>query len=202
MTSVERKQKKGRILMGIGVLLILAALFLAGHNILQTRKAAEASKKVLTQMESMGIGDYEGNPDAYEQYPDLDMPTIVIDDASYIGILEIPVLDLRLPVMESWSYEQLETAPCRYDGSAYQGDLIIAGHNYDTHFGKLKLLGAGDAVVFTDVDGNTFNYQVAESEIVDENGTVQMYAGDWELTLFTCTYDGGERVTVRCIENQ
>ena len=45
--------------------------------------------------------------------------------------------------MESWSYPKLKVAPCRYRGSAYLDDLIIAAHNYDRHFGRINTLLPG-----------------------------------------------------------
>ena len=51
---------------------------------------------------------------------------------------------------------------------------------------------------FRDLDGNVWTYTVAGTEIIDGNDVERMEAGDWDLTLFTCTYGGQERFTVRC----
>ena len=128
------------------------------------------------------------------------MPTETIQGNEYIGLLEVPTLGLELPVMSDWSYPQLKISPCRYQGSAYLGDLIIAAHNYDCHFGRLKTLLQGDEIIFADMDGNRFVYEVAEIEILEPTAIEQMIFGDWDLTLFTCTYGGQARVTVRCVE--
>ena len=48
--------------------------------------------------------------------PQMDMPTQEVDEYEYIGRIDIPVLELSLPVMESWSYPKLKVAPCRYRG--------------------------------------------------------------------------------------
>ena len=79
--------------------------------------------------------------------------------------------------------------------------MVIAGHNYGTHFGGLKRLSAGDTVTFTDMRGNTFTYTVAEIETLRPSEVEQMQSGDWDLTLFTCTTDSRSRVTVRCVRN-
>ena len=52
---------------------------------------------------------------------------------------------------------------------------------------------------FTDVDGNVFEYMVAETEKLRPEETAEMLSGDWDLSLFTCTYGGQMRLTVRCI---
>ena len=76
---------------------------------------------------------------------------------------------------------------------------MLAGHNYPAHFGLLSRLREGDAVRFTDMDGNVFSYQVTGQERLSPTAVEAMTAGeDWDLTLFTCTLDGQTRVTVRC----
>ncbi len=128
------------------------------------------------------------------------MPEETIDGRSYIGVLEIPSLSLQLPVIGSWSYAELREAPCRHAGSAYQKNMVIAGHNYSSHFGNLKNLSQGDTVIFTDVDGNRFHYRVIELETLAPDAVDDLTSGDWNLTLFTCTIGGRSRVTVRCSE--
>ena len=126
------------------------------------------------------------------------MPAVEEDGGDYIGVLELPLLGLELPVMESWSYPDLRVAPCRYSGSAYQDDMVVAAHNYKSHFGCLKELRLGDEVRFTDMEGNVFRYAVADLETLGKYDVEKMTSGDWDLTLFTCTYGGKSRVTVRC----
>ena len=128
----------------------------------------------------------------------MEMPVIEINGQRYIGQLEIPKLGLTLPIMDSWSYPKLRIAPCRYQGSAYKNDLIIAGHNYQRHFGQLKTLVSGDQMIFMDVEGHLFVYEVTEMEVLDPTAVEAMQSGDWDLTLFTCTYGGQSRVTLRC----
>lgn len=189
--------------MGMGLLLVLAALFLTGYNIWDESRAGKEADRVMDRLEeripeSDPTGDSKGETPDYVLNPDMEMPVVEIDGQRYIGKLEIPVLGLSLPVMENWSYPKLRIAPCRYLGSAYTDNLIIAGHNYQRHFGLLKTLVAGNQIIFTDVDGNRFLYEVTETEILEKTAVEQMQAGDWDLTLFTCTYGGKTRVTLRC----
>ena len=75
---------------------------------------------------------------------------------------------------------------------------MIAAHNYKSHFGRLLELKPGDHVLFEDVDGNVFIYQVAASEVIDPKGTNEMISSSFDLSLFTCTRGGSARFTVRC----
>ena len=132
------------------------------------------------------------------RYPAMEMPTVTIKGEAYIGTLRIPTLNLELPVISQWSYPGLKLAPCRYLGSAYQENLIIAAHNYKAHFGRIKSLEIGAPVAFTDVDGNHFHYVVEEIETLSATAREEMQAGGWPLTLFTCTPGGQSRIAVRC----
>lgn len=121
-----------------------------------------------------------------------------IDGEWYIGLLSIPSLQIELPIFDHYVYDQLRYTPCRYAGSYLTDNLIIAAHNYSTHFGKIRQLDSGDVVDFTDMAGNVYHYQVMQTEILSDTATAEMETGDWDLTLFTCTLSGAERVTVRC----
>ena len=155
--------------------------------------AGEAGKEV-------SAGDRE-IPD-YILNPHMEMPVQTIDGVDYIGKLEIPAYGLELPVIADWSYPMLKISPCRYFGSVYTDNMIIAAHNFVSHFGNLKYLVQGDSVYFTDMDGNRFSYEVAVCEILQPMAEREMKSGSWDLTLFTCTIGGASRVTVRCVRSK
>lgn len=201
-------RKQGRIYTGIGLLLLAAALVLCVYNLWSDISARKAADAVLEKLNSDiptrsadGFSQESYIPD-YILNPNMDMPEDEIDGRKYIGVLHIPALSLRLPILSAWSYPNLRVAPCRYAGSAYLDNLVIAAHNYQSHFGKLKNLSQGDEVTFTDVDGNVFFYQVVEMETLSPYATEEMTVGDWDLTLFTCTIGGQRRVTVRCEQSE
>ena len=129
---------------------------------------------------------------------DKEMTEVEIKDNRYIGFLSIPDLGLELPIMSTWSYPQLNIAPCRYTGSVRGEDLVLMAHNYDSHFGRLSQLDLGDGVSFTDMDGQTIYYEVVGKDVLDPSAVEEMTSGAFDLTLFTCTYGGGSRITVYC----
>ena len=196
------KRKAGKLLMTIGLLLIAAAFLLMVYNIWESKKAENMSEEILNQIkdeqdENVSSDDADEKP-LYEIYPDMEMPVLTIDGVDYIGILTVPYLGLELPVAGNWSYPNLRRSPCRYKGSAYSNDMIIAGHNYSRHFGGLKNLAIGEEISFRDVDGHIFQYQVDDIETIPGTAVEDMDAGEWDMTLFTCTYGGKSRVTIRC----
>lgn len=84
----------------------------------------------------------------------------------------------------------------------YLDTLVILGHNYPAHFKELKSLHLGDAVQFTDADGNVFSYTVSDFEQLRPDQVTDMISGDWDLTLFTCTVGGQLRLAVRCVREE
>lgn len=196
------KNKKGSWLIRIGLLLIVAALGLVIYNIQDEKRAKKSVEQAVTRLEKVVEEAPERKKEEIPDYilnPDMEMPVKKIDGQDYIATLEILSLGLKLPVISEWSYPRLKIAPCRYKGSAYTDDLIIAAHNYPSHFGNLKNLREGDQIVLTDMAGNRFTYETAELETVMPTDISQMESGEWDLTLFTCTIGGQSRVTVRCI---
>lgn len=135
----------------------------------------------------------------YEEDPDMAMPTIEAGGEEYVGFLRISAIDRTLPVMEEWSYPHLKIAPGVYQGTVYKHNLIICAHNYERHFGLIKTLKEGDKVIFVDGYGDIFRYHVDQVTILQPTQVDEMKAGDWDLTLFTCTIGGATRVTVRCV---
>lgn len=196
---------KYKVMLGAGLLLIAAALALAAYNVIDAQRAARSAAQALealSQTTAVSAADSEeasaDDAPAYLADPEMPMPTVSFDGNDYIGRVDIPSLGLSLPVISEWSYPRLKIAPCRYTGSAYLDNLIIAAHNYSSHFGNLNRLNTGDTVMFTDVDGNQFTYAVSLIEDLPGTAIEEMQAGEWDLTLFTCTLGGRSRVTVRC----
>lgn len=196
---MKDKKRNIRILIITGLLLITAALLLTAFNLWRDIRGSIASSDALQQLE-FGAGSV-----TYMEVPEMELPSSEVDGVIYAGALEIPLLDLQLPVAAYWDTGFAHSAPCRYSGSPYTGDLIIAGHNYRRHFGKLRSLPMGADVYFTDLDGNTFSYKAVSVETVGGADVETMKKGGsagqdtWDLTLFTCNFSGRARIAVRCV---
>lgn len=210
-------RKLGSVCIFLGTALIFGALSLFLYNQKDAEQAREASQVHLQQLVELveentaqiSSGEEEGTDspilDVLPEIPeelltaeDLEMTEAEIDGHSYIGYLSIPALNLELPVMANWNYNLLRIAPCRYYGTLRGNDLVLMAHNYLTHFGTISQLKEGDQVVFVDMDGQVTQYEVVAQDILDPYAIDEMTAGDFDLTLFTCTYGGKSRVTVYC----
>lgn len=215
--------KKSKILIYTGLLLLTAALLITLLNIYADASGRKASENALDAVQTQIDSAFDENtllldsarrelsnkgktdvkvedyviPD-YVINPTMDMHVLTVDGVDYIGVLEIPSLGLKLPIISEWDYPSLKISPCRYTGSAYLNNMVIAAHNYNSHFGTLRELSYGDELTFADADGNEFFYKVLEVETLKPTAIDEMKTGDWDLTLFTCTVGGQARVTVRC----
>ena len=192
---MKANRGRGTVWINAGLLLIAAALFLSVYNEWESHEARDSARQVIAQL-CDELPTEAGEPTTL---PDVrqEMPVKTINGRDYIGVLSIPSLELELPVISQWDYPALKVAPCRYSGSLYQDNLIICAHNYASHFGKLKELQPGDIVLFTDMDEHVVTFQMVERETLNPMDAEGMEAGDWDLTLFTCTIDGQTRVTIR-----
>lgn len=132
----------------------------------------------------------------------LQLSEVEVDGVIYVGYLSIPSVDLTMAVTSVPNDEYLRFALCRYYGSPYTSDLVICGHNYRSAFGKIKDLNPGDEIFFTDMDGNVTAYKVMLSEVLAGTDVDGMTGSDYDLSLYTCTYGGKERYTVRCSAEQ
>ena len=204
--------KRGKLCTALGLLLLLAALLLTAYNLWRDAMASMSVDVVLgrltptlssRQSELPPLSSGEALEEAfvpdYVLNPEMAMPEETIDGRNYIGVLDIPALELSLPIISEWSYDALQIVPCRYSGSAYLDNLVIMGHNYPAFFKNLGDLRPGDEIRFTDADGNVFSYTVADLEQLRASQVEDMITGDWDRTLFTCTPGGQLRIAVRCI---
>jgi sortase A len=191
------------IVMLIGILLICTAGGLVLNNALTAKKAEERSKAALTELSQIISPAAEEQEDdetqqvearAYER----PLSEVAIDGLDYIGMLYIPTLELGLPVLSDFSYDNLTIAPVRYYGEIYSHDLVVCAHNYEGHFGRLKELQAGDALQFVDTTGAKYNYEVSTVETIRPTAIEEVTSGKNDLTLLTCTTGGNARVLVRC----
>ena len=185
-------KKSGVILISLGAVLILAALLLFLYNRSEDRRAGQEAESLLEDVRSTMAANADPEP---QEEP---AEEITYD---YAGVIAIPDLSLELPVIDQWNYARLKVAPCRQSGAAADGDLVIAAHNYKSHFGYLDRLEPGASVIFTDMEGTVYRYAVEEIrqlEPEDAEDVSSVFSSEYPLVLYTCTPGGKARVAVFC----
>lgn len=184
----------------LGVCCLMAAVGFVVCNHWEAENAQTASTDMLREVRESILEQLpeESGPAGNPLEIPHEMLTAKVDGYDCIGVLSIPVLELELPVLTDWSYAKLKVAPCHYFGSCYGPDFVIAAHNYRSHFGRLSALEPGDLVLFTDMGGTVYYYEVVLLETLPGNATEEMITSGFDLSLYTCTPGGASRVTVRC----
>ena len=129
----------------------------------------------------------------------------ILEEGNVIGIIEIPSIDIRYPVMEGTGSAVLnagighipETA-----GIGESGNCVLCGHNgsrYGTFFTPLNQISIGDVVTIIDKKGQAHIYEVTETEVVNPyDNSIKTQGEGKELTLFTCSQKGTMRFVVKC----
>ena len=204
------KRKFGAALMILGLLLLLGAGWLYLANQEEGERAQKSVEKFLPQVmqsirqkiEPRNTEPFDASSEASEVPIDPDfysteMTVEVIDGYAFVGYLSVPSLELQLPIIAETSDELLKISPCRFFGSTKTDNLVIGGHNYWQHFGQLPNLNNGDTVIFTDMDGLRTSYELITMEVLDPNNVDDLTKGEYPLSLFTCTYGGSSRITLR-----
>ncbi len=212
---------RGRILMTLGSLMILAAMLALVLHFTEESSANDAASRIAdtliaeiaqqtTDTTDPSVIGAPGAEDSGAEavldptaeirrtLTDPSLATEVIDGIEYIGYLTIPDLELTLPVVGTYSEEVLKTAPARYSGDGDSYGLVIAAHNYSRHFGRISTLGEGSVIYFTDTGGIVYSFTVTEQQVLAPEDIDGMVNAEYDLTLFTCTPGGADRVTVRC----
>ena len=194
----------------LGITCLLAAAGFVVYNRFESNAGAQFSQALLQGMQEKIQETAQNEAEqpeeragetVTEEFSEIvpgEMAAISVDGYNSIGFLTIPVLELELPVLADWSYEKLKKAPCHYYGSCYDSDFVIAAHNYPAHFGRLSELRQGDMIFFTDAVGERHYYEVVLLETLEPTATEEMITSGFDLSLYTCTTGGNNRVTVRC----
>ena len=109
---------------------------------------------------------------------------------SKYATLEIPSINLKLPVYYGDTKKILRLGVGHYYGSYFPGEngtIIYAGHNNPGYFQKLDQVKVGDKVTINASYG-TFNYQITEFKVVKETDLAAFdVQHDKEvLIMYTC----------------
>ncbi len=176
-----RSKTAGRVITAAGiVLLAAAAVMFAGRlyekkqNGMDISEAAQRIEKLLPER-SAGIAEERENAA---------MAAIEIDGKDFVGLLEIPDRNIKLPVAASWGTSDFSFRPARYTGSVYNSTLIIGGKYAEGNFDFIDSLEPGEEITFTDMFGFVFDYTVEKISHSDNADTETLKSVGGALTLF------------------
>lgn len=106
-----------------------------------------------------------------------------------VGILEIPKIDGKLPIVEGTDEDELEKGVGHYKGTAYpsQNDQIVLSGHRDTVFRRMGELEIGDIFIIH-LPYGSFKYEIRKTKIVnaDDRTVIKSTAPNEELIVTTC----------------
>lgn len=205
-------------MVAIGLVLLLSSALLLRHNRQESDDAGQAAADALSAVqqainenaslpttqptasptEPQAPEETDPTAETRDPYEPETLTEVEIDGHKYVGYLYFPDLDRSLPVMKLEFLEDLQLAPCLQIGSVYTDDAVIAAHNYPSHFGPLRDYQGGERVRFTDMTGYVLEYTVQEVRTIDPKETPDLTENPYDLTLYTCTTGGSDRVLISC----
>ena len=189
------KKRKFPILLVLGALLIVVSLALVIGAQIRVHIGSLQSQEVVAKMNELLPERNAGVPG---MYPNSNMPVLEIDGVDYVAMLEIPSLNITLPVADEWNRDQLFNAPARFYGSSYDDTLVIGGGDYSHQFSFCDKIDNGTVITVTDMTGTQFSYTVSRVDRSQNAASEWLICTDYDLTLFCRDQYSMEYVAVRC----
>ena len=185
-------KRRSKWILTAGILLLAISLCLLVLPQVMHYYGARHAADTVARIEAALPNRIAGAPDSYRV---MQMPTLEVDGEDYIGLLEISAHSVILPIGNDWQAAQLYRHPCRFDGTAYDGSLIIGGGS--RQMACLKQMQNGDKVTVTDMHGAIFTYTVTRIRRADraDGDTLRSTAA---LTLFARDANNMDYVIVEC----
>lgn len=183
------------------ILLIIGAIIfgvIIGSEYIRRIKNEDKLSAVVAQIESINT-DTNNNGEKQE--------LIKVDGYDVEGIIEIPKIDIKYPIVSITSDEAMKVAITKFWGNNINdiGNYTMAGHNYKngTMFGKTKYLEIGDTIRMTDLKLNTVEYEIFKIYTIDPDDVTCIESVDpnaREITLITCTNGHKNRLVTKARE--
>lgn len=178
-----------------GIALVLLSLGLLAGSLLHAQYAKKQNAAVIAQLrgrmpeKTVGVAGNYSNPE---------MPVLQLDGTDYVCLLEVPGLDVALPVGNRWETNALQNHPCRFWGSIYDGSCILGGSGQSGQFDFCAQLDIGDIILLTDMGGAVFSCSVQKIERAKSADFERLLDADYPLTLFVRQEYSSAYIIVRC----
>lgn len=169
----------GVILISVGVIIIISALYMKMTANYKQKKMIRDFKKTIEKVDK---GDNDSKNAVTQNVK-----------SGTIGIMYIPKINLQVAVSEGTDMKTLKYAVGHFSGTALpgkRGNSCFAGHRsytYGEYFNRLDELKIGDLITIETKDGK-YAYKVNKINVVNPSDTYVLdQTNDSEITLVTCT---------------
>ena len=189
------KKRKFPLALLLGITLVAISFFLIIGNQIRTQVSSVEAKKVVERMDELLPERTAGVPGTY---PNPNMPVLEINGVDYVALIEIPALNIELPVADAWNSKKLYKAPARFYGSCYDNSLVIGGEDNAKQFSFCDKIDDGTIITVTDMTGTQFSYTVSRVDRSQSAESNWLISSDYDLTLFCRDTYSVEYIAVRC----
>lgn len=184
--------RSGCVIVGC-VLILLSLVLLVGREISLYRSAETAAKHTDTIRRLLP----EVTNAAPETRYNNTMPILSVEHEDYVGLIAFPAHNSELPVRAEWN-GRLQS-PCRYEGSIYDGSLIVGASTQKGQYDFFHEIGVTDTVFFTDMTGNRYSLEVSDILYRSDASGSTLHSEESDLTLFIKNlYELSEYMIVYC----
>ena len=152
----------------------------------------------LPEMEGEQFQEMEAFSAEYAEIPDASDNGEKRSVVGY-GLIEIPAIDLEMPLVKGADNYSLRAAAGWWPQSAEMGtagNCAVFGHRmvtYGRHFNRLDELNPEDQIFLYNTEGKKFTYTVTATEVIEPSvllDTLYEHNEGFQLTLVTCTPTG------------
>lgn len=186
----------------LALLIVAAIIFviIIGYEYIRREKNEAKLSDVVAQIETIATNKNIESTEAIKAM-------VKLDGYEVDGIIEIPKIEIKYPIVSKTSDDAMEIAITKFWGGNINdiGNYTMAGHNYKngTMFGKTKYLNIGDIIKMTDLNLKTLEYEVFKIYTIDPNDVTCIESVDpnaREITLITCTNGHQNRLIIKARE--
>lgn len=173
-------------------------------GVIATQTPENAKKSGVSSGKAAGKGQGGAGDNAA---PDGDSPyleTVNLSGYEVTGILQIPDLNRSWPIIASGDAAATARIPSIYGGNPASGDLVIADSAGNRQFASLKDLPDGSEVVFTDISGHEYRYQLATVETVPSGklSAISRHRERWDAAIITPNFSGRSQIVTRLVKSE
>lgn len=165
----------------------------------ENAKKSGASSRKAAGKGQVGAADTSA-PDGASPY----LETANLSGYEVTGILQIADLNRSWPIIASGDAAKTAKIPSIYGGNPASGNLVITDSADNQQFASLKDLPDGSKVVFTDISGREYRYQIATVETVPSSkvSAISRHRERWDATIITPNFSGRGQIVTRLVKSE
>lgn len=131
------------------------------------------------------------------------LETVNLSGYEVTGILQVADLNQSWPIIASGDAAKTAKIPSIYGGNPASGNLVITDSADNQQFASLKDLPDGSEVVFTDISGREYRYQIATVETVPSSkvSAISRHRERWDAAIITPNFSGRSQIVTRLVKS-